>query len=63
VRLVASGMSQAKVARELKIGKSTIYRILKSITNIKKEFKNDTDRSNFHNCSHYFDSKGIIHDN
>lgn len=21
-----------------------------------------SDRSNFHNCSHYFDSKGIIHD-
>jgi DNA invertase Pin-like site-specific DNA recombinase len=39
VRLVASGMSKAKVARDLKIGEATVYRILRSITNIQKSFK------------------------
>ena len=30
-RLVKSGMSKAKVARELKIGEATVYRILRSL--------------------------------
>ena len=30
VRLVASGMSKVKVAKELKIGEATVYRILRS---------------------------------
>lgn len=42
VRLIASGMSKAKIARELRVGEATIYRILRSTTNTQKEFKNDT---------------------
>jgi DNA invertase Pin-like site-specific DNA recombinase len=30
-RLVASGMSKAKIAKEIKIGEATVYRILRSI--------------------------------
>ena len=30
VRLVTTGMSKVKVANELKIGKATVYRILRS---------------------------------
>jgi transposase len=30
VRLVASGMSKVKVAKELKMGEATVYRILRS---------------------------------
>lgn len=41
VCLVANGMSKVKVAKELKIGEATVYRILRSMVNTQKSVESE----------------------